>query len=806
MRALSRPSLTFSPPEPSFESSGQFDVWRTGRGVRASDDASAIVMRDKRPGSILVAHGDRSVRASLRAAIEQVGLSVIESERGHVALETFERFRPDLLVLDMGLAKSHGARFGPLVRHPHGGEPVPVVVLTDSGEPEGLPSPEELPITDVSPTPSKGAALALRIRNLVQARRSSEALRRCEARLASAQRMAKMGTFEYAPRTGHFDASDELHQLLGVPPRTLGSLSDLLLRVHPDDREQFRQAVMEAEILGQARAFHHRIVNDEGAVTHLRGQVEPGPDGQGGPFLLATLHNDTDRVLARERIQLLSHFDTLTGLPNRTFLKRQLTVALKRARRIRGTVAVLFLDLDHFKHVNDVFGHSAGDGLLCALAERLTSCLRMTDTMVRYEGQKGPKGRERIEPVASPSAPLEAIDLVADPDPDPDRSVSRFGGDEFVILLTDLARWDQVVTVVRRVYECLQKPFLVADQEIFATVSIGISLFPEDGADPERLLKNADLAMNHAQEKGRNTWQFYNVSMNDSSNQRLNLETNLRKAIAREEFVPYYQTQVDASTGRIVGAEVLIRWLRGNELVPPMEFIPFAEDTGLIVPIGEWILRAACAQALKWRHAGYGNLRISVNLSPRQFQKESIAALLAVIESSGLEHASLELEITEGILCEDAEETVKIIESLKAAGARVCIDDFGTGYSSLSYLKLFPIDTLKIDRSFVNDIKPGSEALLTLAIVNLAHSMQIDLVAEGVETSAQRDFLLRKGCPVMQGFFFSRPVPAEDFTRLLERQSEAAALVASGSHAMSASHTASTHGASGSGRRRTRHR
>jgi predicted signal transduction protein with EAL and GGDEF domain/DNA-binding response OmpR family regulator len=737
-------------------------------------------------GTLLVAHADRAVRVALRAAVERVGgLAMIEAELGQIALDTFDKIRPDAIVLSADIARSHGERFGALMKTEHGSAAVPVVVLTDTGEPDDLPAYDQLEITDVSATPGEGAALAMRIRNLIRAHRDATALRRCEARLASAQRMAKMGTFEYAPRTGDFTASDELHQLLGVPLRSLSSLGDLVSRVHPDDREPFRQAVMEADILCEARAFHHRVVNDEGAVTHLRGAIEPGPEGHGGPFLVATLHNDTDRVLARERIQLLSHFDTLTGLPNRTFLKRQLQVALKRSRRTKGAVAVLFLDLDHFKHVNDSFGHSAGDALLQALAQRLTSCLRMTDTMARLDEGLWSE-RERPEPIDGPSAPLEAMDLGVDNDPDPDRSVSRFGGDEFVILLTDLARWDHVVTVVRRVYESLQKPFLVEDQEVFATVSVGISLFPEDGTDPERLLKNADLAMNHAKEKGRNTWQFYNISMNDSSNQRLTLETNLRKAIAREEFVPYYQPQVDARTGRIVGAEVLIRWRRADQLVPPAEFIPLAEDTGLIVPIGEWILRAASLQAQQWRQAGHDDLRVSVNLSPRQFQKESIAALLNVVECSGLERGMLELEITEGILCEDAEETVKIIERLKAAGARVCIDDFGTGYSSLSYLKQFPIDTLKIDRSFVNDIKPGSEALLTLAIVNLAHSMKIDLVAEGVETSAQRDFLLRKGCPVMQGYFFSRPVPAEDLTRLLERQTETPALVGAGAPAPAA--------------------
>ena len=698
------------------------------------------MMRDYRKPLILVAGNDLAARAACRNAINKAEFSMIEVENGHQVLETFQRLDPDLVVLDLPMAGLNGYEVCALLRQTPRGKTVPIVVLTGPDGPGPTEQPYHLAVTDFSRKPVNGTVLAHRIQWLIRAKEAVDALHRSEARFASAQSMAQMGVWEYDPRTGRLDGSEELHRLVGAPPQSLHNFEDLLARVHPDDRESLRKAIVEAEVLGQACTFQHRVQDPHGSVRHMWGHVEPGPDSDGGPLLLGNIQDETDRVLTRKQIQSLALYDSLTGLPNRRFLKQQIDTALAHSRRTKSLVAILFLDLDHFKHVNDSLGHVAGDCLLRNLADRLSSRLRSSDTMARHD----------------PSSP--------------DSSVSHFGGDEFVILLTHLSHWEDALIVVRRIFKLLQEPFTLGEQEVFATASVGISLFPADGNDAERLLNNADVAMHHAKDNGRNTWQFYNASMNESSCQRLSTETSLRKALARDEFVLHYQPQVDANDGRIVGVEALIRWNRSGKLVSPSEFIPIADETGLIVPIGEWALRTACIQGKKWNQAGLGQLTISVNLSPRQFQIEATAALMQVILSSGFDQAMLELEITEGILCVDVPSTVRILNEFKAVGARICIDDFGTGYSSLSYLKRFPIDTLKIDRSFISDIKTGDEALLTLAIINLARSLRIDLVAEGVETSEQRDFLLRSGCPIMQGYFFGAPVPATEMTSLLEQQ------------------------------------
>lgn len=690
---------------------------------------------------ILIADGDASVRRDLRSAIELMELSVLEVANGREAAEAFGRSQPDLVVLDAALEGLDGYDVCSLVSQSPTGKRTPIIVLMDSQDPDSIQRAYDRGATDVSSKATSAMVLARRVKALIVAEASAAALHSCESRFASAQRMGQMGSWEHDPRTGRLLASEELHHLLGAPVGSLIALDDVLERFSPDHRESFRKALVESEILGQACSFQSRVPNPDGSLRHVWGQVEPGVLRNGDPILWGTIQNDTDRVLAHKQIQSLEYYDSLTGLPNRAFLKRQLDIALRHSRRTQESVAVLFLDLDHFKHVNDSMGHVAGDELLQALADRLSGSLRATDTMARSS---------------------EAVNT--------EGSVSRFGGDEFVILLTHLERWEHAGSVVRRVFDALQKPFLVNDKEVFTSASVGISVFPADGSDTERLLKNADVAMHHAKEKGRNTWQFYNLSMNETSDQRLSLETSLRRALERDEFVLHYQPQVSADTGRIVGVEALVRWQHGGKLVPPVEFIPIAEDTGLIVPIGEWVLQTACDRALAWSRAGLPPIRMSVNLSPRQFLQDSTAALMTLIQSLRFDPRLLELEITEGVLCVDMARTVTLLEEFKALGPRICIDDFGTGYSSLSYLKRFPIDTLKIDRSFVKDIKPGDDASLTRAIINLARSLKLDLVAEGVETSEQKDFLLGEGCPIMQGYFFSRPVPEAEITRLLESQ------------------------------------
>jgi diguanylate cyclase (GGDEF)-like protein len=413
------------------------------------------------------------------------------------------------------------------------------------------------------------------------------------------------------------------------------------------------------------------------------------------------------------------------------------------ARRQKKTLALLILDLDRFKQINDTLGHSAGDKLLKEVAERLGKCLRDSDTIARG----GPA--------------VSTGDTVA-----------RLGGDEFIVCIPDIHRGEDAAKVARRILDSLKAPFLLQEHEVFVAGSIGISLYPHDGENVETLLKNADAAVYHAKDCGRGNFQFYDESMNAKALQRLSLENSLRKALERNEMLLHFQPQVDMETGRIIGIEALVRW-RNPELgmVYPGTFIPLAEETGLIQPIGDWVLRTACAQIKAWQKMGHHSLRMAVNLSGRQFRRQELAEdVKEAARAVDLHPRALELEITESILLQDLEENVRTLKNLKAMGLRISLDDFGTGYSSLSYLKRFPIDTLKIDRSFVQDITTNPEdGAITSAIIAMAKGLHIAPMAEGVERPEQRTFLYRQGCRLMQGFLFGKPMPADLLTPLLER-------------------------------------
>jgi len=388
----------------------------------------------------------------------------------------------------------------------------------------------------------------------------------------------------------------------------------------------------------------------------------------------------------------------------------------------------MFLDLDRFKIINDTLGHPMGDRLLKGVAQRLRSCLREGDT------------------------------------------VARLGGDEFMVVLPAIAHAEDAARVGQRILDALSVPFNFEGHELHIGVSIGIALYPNDGKSAEALLKNADIAMYRAKEQGRNNYQFYTPALNDMAFERLTLENSLRRALERREFVVHYQPQVSLNTGQIVGMEALVRWRHPElGLVAPMKFIPVAEETGLIVPIGEWVLQMACAQNKAWQEAGFPPLRVTVNLSARFFRRKDLMETVArILKETGLDPDYLELELTEGTTMENAEATIRTLHELKEMGVHLSIDDFGTGYSSLSYLKRFPLATLKIDRLFVQDITTSSDgAVITLAIIAMAHSLGLKVIAEGVETEEQLAFLRAHRCDEMQGYLFSRPIPAEAFTQLL---------------------------------------
>lgn len=489
-------------------------------------------------------------------------------------------------------------------------------------------------------------------------------------------------------------------------------------------------------------AREYRIIRKDGKIRWVNEIIQNVCDDSGMPTRVeGAIYDITERKLTQEKMLHMAFHDDLTGLPNRHLLKDRLNQAIKTAHHHGRIVATLFLDIDNFKRINDTLGHDAGDSLLKSVAERLRDFVRRSDTISR--------------------TPTDEVDS----------TIARLGGDEFTVLLSEINTSQNAAQVATRILETIRQPFMIADHEIFVTSSIGISVYPHDGNNAETLLKNADTAMYYAKTQGRNNFQFYAQHMNVAACERFSMENKLRKALDNKEFHLFYQPQLDIRTGNIVGVEALIRWIDSeNNIVLPGVFIPLAEETGLIVPIGEWILNTACTQNKVWQDAGFPPMFVSVNISSAQFKQPSfIKTVEKALQDTGLNPHYLELELTESILMETTEAAIQTLNDLKSMGLRISIDDFGTGYSSLSYLKRFPIDTLKIDRSFVRDVTsdPDDKAIIN-AIIALARSLNLKVIAEGVETIQQLVCLHEQGSDGMQGYLFSPPLPKDSLTQLLQ--------------------------------------
>ncbi|MBF0144439.1 MAG: EAL domain-containing protein, partial [Magnetococcales bacterium] len=429
-----------------------------------------------------------------------------------------------------------------------------------------------------------------------------------------------------------------------------------------------------------------------------------------------------------------TYFDALTGLPNRILFKDRMENAFSAAKRHGQKVGVFFIDLDRFKYVNDTMGHGVGDRLLVHVAREIEACVRHMDT------------------------------------------VSRLGGDEFTVILSEVSHEKGMARVAGNIIQRLQRPIRIDSHEIYIGASIGIGIHPDDGEDFETITRNADAAMYQTKESGRNTYRFYTAEMNARTARRLELERNLHQALAREEFVLNFQPKVDIASGRISGMETLVRWHPdGGDPISPGEFIPVAEETGLILPLGEWILRQACRTNRQFIDAGLGPFRMAVNLSPRQFQRKDLASMVAgILAETGLPPANLELEITESMVMTDVDKVIATLTELTNLGVHISMDDFGTGYSSLSYLRKLPIHSLKVDRSFVSELPANPEdAAIVTAIVALAHNLGLLVVAEGVETPGQLEFLRQLGCEEYQGFLFSRPLSTDNIRQLLTQETSA---------------------------------
>ncbi len=574
-------------------------------------------------------------------------------------------------------------------------------------------------------------------RDVTAERRAEAALQESERNLGNAQQLAQLGAFTFDIATGSFTGTAILDGILGLEPGGGRNIRGWIRCVHRADRADLRAYLKYQLEHGLSLARELRIVRArDGAVrwVHGRGEVDYGADGR-PQRVRGTLQDITERKQSEERIRFLAYHDVLTSLPNRMLARDRLQQALAQADRSGEKVALIFIDLDNFKVINDSLGHVVGDQLLKMVAERLVACVRDTDT------------------------------------------VSREGGDEFLIILPALLDADASTQVLTNVIDRLKVPCCIGDHELTTSASVGVAMYPDDGQDFDALLKKADTAMYRAKDAGRNTYRFFDEHMNTDAIENLQLRNGLGRAIERGELALHYQPQINLLSGELVGVEALLRWRHPEfGMVSPAKFIPIAEMSGLIVPIGEWVMFEACRQTAAWHRSGLPRFGVAVNLSAVQFKRGDIEnTVIYALEQSGLDPALLELELTESILIGDTERVLASARRLKQMGVKLSIDDFGTGYSSLSYLKRFEVDKLKIDQSFVRDLaSDADDAAIVAAIVQMARSLGLKTIAEGVEDERTLHRLRAYSCDEAQGYYFARPMPADELARYCaERPSSA---------------------------------
>jgi diguanylate cyclase (GGDEF)-like protein/PAS domain S-box-containing protein len=681
---------------------------------------------------VLVVDDQAFMRRILRAALEGAGFLVEEACSGEEAMERFQRQPPDLLVLDLTMPGMDGFRTCAAIRSLASGRHMPIMVVTSLQDTASIHQAFEAGATDFITKPINGELLGYRARYLFKAGRALEDLAQSEVSLKFLRAAVEslpigitisdaQGTIIYtnpAEAVMHgYEAVELLHKDVRVlAPRRLHGSSQVKLE---------KYAAWQRESINRSK-------NGVEFPVQLSSVAVRSPQGE---FLgvITACEDITERKKNEAQIKQLAYYDTLTSLPNRALFMDYLQKALAQADRSEKTVSLLFLDIDHFKDINDSHGHEFGDKLLREVARRLSQCLRTADTL------------------------------------------ARLGGDEFVVMLP-ADRQEAASTAAHRILETFRIPFEIEGRRIYTGVSIGIALYPDDAPDLEGLLRSADTAMYQAKARGRQNFQFFSAKMSKEIVEKVALESALRQALEREELYLCYQPQWDLQTGRHCGVEVLVRWCH-PELgeISPTRIIPLAESSGQIYRLGEWVLRCACAQARDWAVAGFSAGRVAVNISAHQLRQPDFPELIeSILSETELDSANLELEITESVLLENAGQTVAALQAIKKLGVQLSIDDFGTGYSSLSYLKHFPVDRLKIDRAFIAGIDHDPcDAAIVAAVIALARTLKIKVLAEGVETQAQLEFLQSHGDIEVQGFLLGVPMTAADLVRRLEMAPEA---------------------------------
>ncbi len=698
-----------------------------------------------RTATILIVDDERTNRKLLEALLQHEGYATISVATGAAALASVASSPPDLILLDVMMPDLDGYQVATILKSASRTSNIPIIMVTALVDRDARLSSLASGAEDFLTKPVDRAELSLRVRNLLRLKEYGDLLSNQRAALERevGARTADLQRF----RTAMDSAGDAIFLVDRATMRVVevnttasalfGYARDEFLRVGAADLgvgTVADLATMYDSIIAGHETTHRAetIVRKDGSELPVEVRRHAQPAGSGW-IIVEVMRDITERVEADRRLHHLAHYDALTGLPNRTLFYETLRRTLTQASIGEWFVAVLFIDLDHFKSVNDTLGHAVGDELLKQFADRLVGCVRIRDT------------------------------------------VGRLGGDEFALILVMPEGQHGAPAVALKIREILDEPFHLQGHEVSVAASIGITVFPDDAIDHETLIKYADTAMYQAKQAGGSTFRFFTAAMNTAVLNRLEMEAALRAALARDEFVLYYQPKVQLNSGRVSGVEALLRWNRpGCGLVSPGEFIPVLEETGLIVDVGRWVIGAACEQVARWLRSPVGPMAVSVNVSGRQFTEGDLSGdVLRALKDNDVPADLLELELTESSLMASTERTVSILNELKAHGVRISIDDFGTGYSSLSYLRRFPIDTLKIDIAFVRDITSNpDDAAIAIAIIRMAHSLKLDVIAEGVETASQLAYLSRYHCDQIQGYYFSPPLPVAELEQLLHRGKE----------------------------------
>ncbi|WP_374515491.1 putative bifunctional diguanylate cyclase/phosphodiesterase [Niveibacterium sp.] len=690
---------------------------------------------------VLVVDDDLTTRSIAMAALKDAGFEPFEACDGVEALERFTELQPELILLDLMMPRLDGFETARRLRRTPGGERVPVIVMTGLEDSGAIEQAYQAGATDFISKPINWMLLRHRILYVLRSARAMDELAKSESNLADAQRIARLGSWEWHLREGYVRRSEQFFALFGDDPVAFPPAMDAVLeRVYPQDRTIVREAYSQGK-RGQPFRIEYRIVRHDGALRTVLEQAEPIASSDGAVTRLqGTTQDITEQVEAEKRIRYLAYYDSLTGLPNRQYCRELLKQTLRRATRARHWVAAMVVDVDRFGRINESLGQSVGDQVLQVVARRLSEAVAALP------------GREDSRSTAA--------------------VVARIGGDQFVVFIDGAPAGESPEAISARLLDAVRKPILLSATEVALTASIGLAVFPEHADDADALLKCADMAVSLAKRENRDAVRSFSQDLRVAAELRLALENEMRKALEQGEFELHFQPVISWPEGSVLAAEALIRWRHPKRgLLAPGEFIPLAEETGLIVEIGEWGLQAACKQMAAWVAQGVAPRAVAVNLSGISFRHvRLLSAVSSALAAAGLPANRLELEMTESVLMRDVELTYEILAELKRMGVRLMVDDFGTGYSSLAYLKRFPIDVLKIDRSFVKDLdRDSSDAAITSAVMAMSQELGLAVVAEGVETEAQAAALARRGCKAMQGFLFARPLPAAEFIEWTKR-------------------------------------